>query len=214
MRDCCQAIDAHFADQKARGLVASLERNGPPAETRLLLNGLINARVEGLSVLDIGSGIGVVAEQLLTAGARHAVLVDISKAYLETAARRLGNLGIAGRAEFRRGDIIELADELADADIVVLDKVICCYPDASALVQCSARKSIRFIAASYPRERWLVRLSIGFENLMRRLRTNPFRAFVHPVGSLEAELQANGFELRSVEQTYFWRCVLFARHNF
>ena len=211
MRPCCEAIDAHFSMKKAEDLQEDLRKSGPPAETRLLVKALKSAGVSGMALLDVGAGIGVLAEQLLEAGAHSAVLVDISSASLAVAASRLLQPAMSERVQFRQGDIIELSPELDDADIVTLDKVICCYPDAAALVTRSTAKTRRYYAASYPRDRWLIRLSIWFENLTRRLKGNPFRAYVHPVASIEALIRQNGFDVQSVEQTFFWRCALFVR---
>ena len=210
-RSCCQAIDRHFSAEKADDLEDALRSKGPPAETRLLVTALTRAGVAHSTVLDVGAGTGLLTQQLLEAGARRAVLVDISNAYLAAAADRLTQAGLSDRVQFRQGDVTELAGELDDADVVTLDKVICCYPDARALIASSTRRALRYYAASYPRDRLLVRLSIWFENLIRRLRGNPFRAFVHPIRSVEALIRQSGFEVLSVEQTFFWRCALFIR---
>jgi magnesium-protoporphyrin O-methyltransferase len=209
---CCNAIDAHFSAEKAAGLESDLHSKGLAAETDLLATALLDAGVVGLSVIDVGAGIGALAEKLLGAGAQQAVLVDISAAYLEAAKRRLGSHS-GKRVEFLHGDITELASKLDDSDIVTLDKVICCYPDARALISSSTKKARRYYAASYPRDRWLVRLAIWFENTVRRLRGNPFRAYVHSVDSIEELMRKNGFQARAIQQTFFWRCVLFARSN-
>jgi ubiquinone/menaquinone biosynthesis C-methylase UbiE len=211
MHACCRPIDAHFSAEKAEGLEQDLVSRGPPQETQLLITALTQQGVADMTVLDIGAGIGVLTEQLLIHGARSAVLVDISSAYLRAAEQRLTRLQLDGRVQFRLGDVVELADELGQSDIVTLDKVICCYPNYRELIEQSSSKAKRFYAASYPRDWLLPRVSIWFENFMRRLRGKPFRAYVHPVRSIEALLRQNGFELGSMQQTLFWRCVLFVR---
>ena len=211
LTSCCGAIDLHFSATKAEGLENELKSKGPPAETQLLLDSLRRADVTGMTVLDVGAGIGVLSERLLAAGARSAVLVDISTAYLKAAEARLAQTPFVNSVQYRQADIIEVAAELADADIVTLDKVICCYPNWEELVNSSTRKAKRFYAASYPRRRIPVRLAIWFENFMRTLRGNPFRAFVHPVTSIEALIERNGFERLAVQHTFFWRCAVYRR---
>jgi len=165
----------------------------------------------GYDVLDIGAGLGVVAERLLADGADRATLVDASIAYQAAARRRLTEGGLAERVTLKCGDFLELANQLEPADIVTLDKVICCYPDMRRLVEESARRARKLYAASYPRDNWLTRLAIGYENLARRLRRKPFRAYVHPVNGIEQVLRANGFELSASRQTWFWRIALYER---
>jgi magnesium-protoporphyrin O-methyltransferase len=211
MRDCCQIIDGHFETAKVAGKLLELEHNGPPPETRHLIDMLTGAGVQGLSVLDVGAGSGIVADQLLRAGAARATLVDISSAYLEAARQRLVCSGVYERAELRLGDVTALADAIAPADVVTLDKVICCYPDGPGLVQKSLSKAKHFYGATYPREHVFVHLSFWFENIMRRLRGQPFRTFVHPIAEIEALLLQAGFERQVVRQTFAWRIVLFER---
>ena len=210
-RACCGPIAAHFTEEKAAGLEKELISHGPPAETQLLVDALKREGVAGMTILDVGAGIGVLTEGLLNAGAQTAVLVDISNAYLNAASRRLSRPEFFERVKFRQGDVTELDEELSDADIVTLDKVICCYPDFRALVQQSTRKARRYYAASYPRQRWATRAAIRFENFIRSVRGNPFRAYVHPVHPLEALIEQNGFVRKHVQQTFFWRCTLFER---
>ncbi|MGH7554713.1 MAG: class I SAM-dependent methyltransferase [Longimicrobiales bacterium] len=210
MRECC-AIDAHFTSDKARSQREELERNGPPEETRLLAEALADAGAAGCTILDVGAGIGIVTERLLASGARSGVLVEASSAYLDAAARYAAQRGLSDRLDFRHGDFVEIAATVASADIVALDKVICCYPEMRALVEQSAARAKWLLGATYPRDNWLVRTVIGFENLVRRFRGNPFRGYVHPVVEIEALLRASGFELRSLDQTRFWRVVVFVR---
>jgi magnesium-protoporphyrin O-methyltransferase len=212
-RTCCGSIAAHFTEEKAAGLENDLNARGPAAETQLLVDALARAGVTGMTVLDVGAGIGVLTQGLLEAGARSALLVDISKAYLDAAARRLERAQLLGRVEFQQGDITQLSGELNDADIVALDKVICCYPDFRELVHASTSKARRFYAASYPRQRWATRFAIWFENFTRAVRGNPFRAYIHPVKTLEGLIEQNGFARKNVRQTFFWRCVLFERQS-
>jgi magnesium-protoporphyrin O-methyltransferase len=210
---CCQLIDDHFSEQKAADQAKELDRTGPPEETRLLIRALEAAGVQGLQVLDVGAGLGVITERLLQAGAHSAILIDISRGYLNAAASRLEAAGFRARAELVHGDITGLPSDAGKTDVVTLDKVICCYPDMRKLVQLSASKAGRFWAATYPRERWLVRLMFWFENTMRKLRGNRFRTFIHPIRAIESELEAHGFVLRSAEHTGLWRVVLFERRQ-
>jgi magnesium-protoporphyrin O-methyltransferase len=210
MPECC-AINAHFTSEKARSQLEELKRKGPPEETRLLANALADAGAAGCTILDVGAGIGIVTERLLASGAVRGVLVEASTAYLDAAAGYAAERGFSDRLDFRHGDFVEIATTVASADIVALDKVICCYPEMRALVEQSAARAERLLGATYPRDNWFVRTAIWFENLVRRLRGNPFRGYVHPVVEIEALLRTNGFELRSVEQTRFWRVVVFVR---
>jgi hypothetical protein len=51
-----------------------------------------------------------------------------------------------------------MADRLPDADVVILDEVVCCFPDWQRMVGSSPR---RLYALGYPRDRALTRASSG-----------------------------------------------------
>ena len=107
----------------------------------MLLEMIRRRGVEGASVLDVGAGIGIVDRELLRAGAASAVLVDGSAAYLDVARAETDAEGLGERVRIVLGDFTRLAPELPAADVVTLDRVICCYPDVDALVDLSAARA-------------------------------------------------------------------------
>jgi 2-polyprenyl-3-methyl-5-hydroxy-6-metoxy-1,4-benzoquinol methylase len=118
-------------------------RKGLEPSQKHLMKGLTASGFNGATLLDIGCGIGYLHQRLLQAGASSAVGVDLSAKMLEEAHAQAREQGLAERTDYREGDFVELADVMAPADIVILDKVICCYPDAQALVEGSARMARR-----------------------------------------------------------------------
>ena len=46
-----------------------------------------------------------------------------------------------------------MSDEIEAADVVTLDRVICCYPDMEALVGRSAERALRLYGLVHPRDR-------------------------------------------------------------
>ena len=92
------------------------------------------------------------------------------------------------------------------ADIVTLDRVVCCYPDYVALLERAAASARRNLALSFPRERWFVRLRVTAENFWHRLTRNAFRTFVHPEAAMTALIRRAGFRLRDRRTTLGW-CV-------
>jgi magnesium-protoporphyrin O-methyltransferase len=95
--------------------------------TRLLVEALRTQGIEGLMLLDVGGGVGAVIYALLQSRASVATDVDASAAYLATARDEAERQGLAERIAFHHGDFVVLAPTLPTADIVTLDRVICCY---------------------------------------------------------------------------------------
>lgn len=154
---CC--YDDQFNGKVAATELEKYRRKGADKTTRLLVEALKTEGVDGMSLLDVGGGIGAVHHELLAAGAATAVHVDAAAPYIEAAAQESARRGHTGRVTFLRGDFVTLAPDLPSVDVVTLDRVICCYPDMEALVAGSASKAGRLYGAVFPRERWLMKLA-------------------------------------------------------
>jgi magnesium-protoporphyrin O-methyltransferase len=188
-------------------------RNGPDRTTRMLLDLLAPYRSAGATVLDIGGGIGIIDHELLRTGAGHAVLVEGSTASLDVARDEARRLGLLDRIELVEGDFVRRAAAIDPADIVTLDRVVCCYPDAERLVGLSAARARTVYGLVLPRDRRLVRIAIGLENLWLRMRRKAFRAYVHPTARVDEIAAANGLRPGSERHTAFWRVVVYDRRS-
>src|SRR3989449_5435460 len=192
---CCTgpcAAASHFNPKKADRDLRRYQRHGPDISTRILLSEIRRWPLQGLHLLDVGAGIGVIALELAGAGLAGVTLADASADYLEAARRHLASRDASLRAQFILGDFAATAGSLPDADIVTLDRVVCCYPDVEALLGAAAARTRRLLAFTYPRDRWYMRAVIVLENLWRRLTGNSFRTFVHPPQRIGAVLEAAG----------------------
>src|SRR6266702_2204800 len=119
--------------------------------------------------------------------------------------------GVSARIQFQLGDFVALAPQVAAADIVTLDRVVCCYPGMEPLVRLSAERCRRLYGLSYPRYRWPVRAVVSTENAFRGLFRNPFRSFVHSPTVMDQLLRALGFALQSKVRTFAWEVVVYER---
>lgn len=207
----CRVIDDKFGRKVAQGDLRRYRRRGPGDTTARMLAMVRELLLEDVTLLDVGGGIGVLVHELVGSEARSAVLVDASSAYLAVATAEAVSRGIADRVRVLHGDFLEVARDLDAADVVTLDRVVCCYPDYRALLAAAARKSRKLLALSYPRDRWYVRLVIALENFARRLRGDPFRTFVHPPEEMGRVLRGAGFAPRRTHDGIVWQVVLFTR---
>jgi len=131
--------------------------------------------IDGATILDIGGGVGAVPHALLEAGARAATDVDVSSSYVDAARAEAERRGVAPQIVFRQGDFVSLAAEIPEADVVTLDRVICCYPDVRALVSLSASHARRLYGLVFPRDTWWARLGMAIVNLVLFMMRNPMR---------------------------------------
>ena len=211
-RTCCQTdYDALFDDRAARRELAEYRRRGPRGTTARLLAAIRDEGVVGASVLDIGGGVGVIGAELLTAGAASLTGVEASGPYLATAREEIDRRGFADRATFHHGDFVTRAPEVEKADVVTLDRVICCYEDWTALVDRSLERARRLYGLVYPVDRWWMRLSVGLVRGISRLFGQPAPFAVHPDREVDARIRAAGFTPILQERGLAWQTVLYRR---
>jgi 2-polyprenyl-3-methyl-5-hydroxy-6-metoxy-1,4-benzoquinol methylase len=130
----CAGCNSQFGIEHAAKDLKRYRENGPDPTTRLLLDAIKTHGLQGATLLDVGAGIGVIHHELLSAGARSAVHVDATDANLQIAEQEASRQGHRDKVTFLRGDFVELARKISPADIVTLDRVICCYPNMEELV--------------------------------------------------------------------------------
>jgi len=207
----CASADRQFTAARALTELRRYRRRGPTGTARRILRMLSESRVQAETLLDVGAGIGVLHHELLARGARSAVHLEAAAAYVDAGREETTRRGQSDRVRFVQGDVVDLAEQLAPADLVALDRVICCYPAAESLVQTTASKARRFWVASFPRDRWITRGHTRWENARRARAGNPFRSFVHPVPGIYALLGAAGLVPLRIHRGLFWEVTLCAR---
>ena len=207
----CRDSETFFSEFTAKRDLRKYRRKGPLRTTRMLLEALRARGSDARTLLDVGGGVGAIQHELLDGGLTRAVHVDASRAYLKASAEEATRRGHQGKIEYRFGDFVDLAPTLPEADIVTLDRVVCCYPHIEPLVEASARKAERLYGLAYPRERRAVRAFVGAGNLYFRIRRTNFRSYVHPRRAILAVLARSGFRLASANQTYMWHVEVFER---
>jgi magnesium-protoporphyrin O-methyltransferase len=212
--DCCKPdYDSVFSEKRAAKDLKRYRRKGPDPTTRLLIDALKSAGVRDKTLLDIGAGIGVIDHELLEAGARSAMHVDASEASARAATEEASRRGTVGRLRFRRGDFVALAPEIEAADLVTLDRVICCYAGMEQLVTASASHARQLYGIVVPRQRRLTRVMALGINLIFRITRNPFRFYVHPLRDIDRAVQGAGLSPRSVKDTFIWRVAVYRRND-
>ena len=192
-------------------MVRRYRRRGLEAVQRRLLEGLTAAGVAGDSVLEIGCGTGELQRHVLAAGAVSAVGIDVAGGMIERAQAAAAQAGLEQRTTFLVGDAVERAAELPPAAVVVLDKVLCCYPEIDTLLQMSLERTQRLYAVVVPRPHWLVatvwRLAIAVFKLLR----SSFHPFYHDWHRTAAAIAGAGFHRIFSARTLAWEAWIFRR---
>lgn len=212
MSGCCDpsAYRATFSAREAERAARSFERRGLDSAAGPMIGALARGGLEGRTVLEVGAGVGTAVVALVKSGAERSVAVDISPEYRVEAERLFRRHAISDRVELVTGDITQTTS-VGEADVVFLNKVICCYPDAPALLEAVTSRTVDRLAMSFPRRRLLVRVVFGLVNLGQRLRRNSFRVFVHPPDELKAGVEAAGLRSVASGRTPVWEWHVWER---
>jgi SAM-dependent methyltransferase len=208
--NCCGTAD-FFGDRIARRNIRKYRRSGPYGTTKRLLAALEQADVPKETLLDVGGGIGMIAHEMLATGTSHAVIVDASPAFLAAARDESERRLTEDRLRLQLGDAVELRDDVPAADVVTLDKVVCCYVDMESLLAIAASRARRLVALVYPRDDWWVRALVACGNFALRLRGSAFRSYVHRNADIEAALRRSGLARRTLRRGPFWIVAVFER---
>jgi magnesium-protoporphyrin O-methyltransferase len=209
--NCCEITDSAFTEEEARADLRNYRTNGPSKQTKLLLEAIRSLGLKNARLLDIGGGVGAIHHELLGIVADEATHVDASSAYLKEAKNEAARRGHSDQVRFIHADFTDVASELPTADIVTLDRVVCCYPNFRRLLKSAAEHSQRALAFTYPREIWYLRIALRLMNFFQRLRRDPFRVFLHPVAEMDALLKREGFQRVTQRRLFVWEMALYQR---
>ena len=210
---CCRSgpCEQMFSPRAARRSLERYRSKGLDEIERRIVASAKEGGIQDAHVLEIGGGIGAIQAELLEAGAATGEIVELVSAYEPYARALASDKGFAGRVTFRVADLVEDPDAVEPADVVVLNRVVCCSPDGVELSGVAARLARRTILLSYPRDvRW-VRLGIGLINLGQWLFRRSFRAFVHPPAKLRAAIEEQGLRATDLGHTAFWEYTTLQR---
>ncbi len=213
--NCCASSDCggtnDFFSKWARKYAKRFRKKGLEKVQRLLLEGIRTESVQEKDILDIGCGVGSLHLTLLQEGAARATGIDVAEGMLEKAREFSSGLGLQEKVSYRLGDFVELADTLPDADITVLDKVVCCYGDLDRLLENSLKKTKRIYGLVYPRNNFLVGGMFKLQISILRLFRSKFHPFWHDWDIMNQKIAQSGFQLLYQRPTLAWTVAVFQR---
>ncbi|TDI82703.1 MAG: methyltransferase domain-containing protein [Caldithrix sp.] len=207
----CQGIEEQFNQKLAERELQKYRKKGPGKPTRILLEAIQTSGVEGLTLLDIGGGVGAIQSELFKSGLSQATEVEGSSAYLEAAKKEAERQGYLDEVNFIQGDFVEMVKEIPSADIVTLDKVICCYPDLQTLVGLSSQKAGKIYGVIYPVDTWWMKFGVRIPNFFFKIKHNPFRLYVHPTQAIEALIRKSGLKRKFYCKLFMWHVAVYQR---
>ena len=183
-------------------------RKGLTGSAGWLLQVLDQDGVTDRSVLEVGGGIGSLQIELLEAGARHATNVEIIDSYEAAARSVIAEHGLEARVERHVADYARHPEHTPAADIVIMHRVLCCYPDADTLTAAACSRARDRVAITIPRDTPWVKLGFWGMNAWLGLRRIAFRGYVHPRGQILEVARSHGFHATLHQRGPLWESVI------
>jgi SAM-dependent methyltransferase len=210
---CCFDEWAAYTAKRAR-------RRGTAARvTVAMVDALDTAGLDGRTVLDAGCGSGDLALAALERGATTATGFDLGSGAIGIAVDVARERGLSDRARFEVGDASTAS--LPASDVVVVHRVICCYPDATNLVANTLAVAGDLYAFTAPVDRGLVgrlnRITTWVSNgwyALRRRKYRGFRVFVHDLDAIDETVRRAGFApIHRRRARVVWDLALYRRRG-
>jgi 2-polyprenyl-3-methyl-5-hydroxy-6-metoxy-1,4-benzoquinol methylase len=207
MSSCCnpRGYDKTFNTRFARRMANRYRKRGLDKTAKRMVE--LIADVPAATVLEVGGGVGEIQVELLKRGAVRATNLELSEAYEPQARQLLADSGLSDRVQRRIVDISEAPGAVEPADVVVLHRVVCCYPDYARLLGAAADHARRRLVFSHPPRNPASRAFFAAQNLVFRVQGSKFRVFTHPPRAMHEVLAQRGFRVETVRSTIAWRVV-------
>ncbi len=213
MSDCCSPHGYRwaFSERNARAEAKRYRRKGLDPTSSQIIDLVRQRGLAGSTVLEIGGGIGSLQLELLKAGAARATGIELTPTYEDVAAELIDEAELGDRVERRLMDFAATPDQVAAADVVIMNRVICCYPDMPRLVGAAADHAQDLLVLSYPRETWWTRIGLRLGNLALRLARREFQIYLHSPKSVVATSEQHGLSTLFDYKGRFWTVAAFSR---
>lgn len=206
--DCCNpnGLNRLFAGRLIRKELRAYRRSGLNKRQQKII-ALLEPLTPGAAVLDIGCGVGALGTNLLKRGAARSTFVDVSSSYLQAARTVATEAKVEERADFHRDDFAVSERPYLQADVVVLDRVVCCYPDAVTLLTKAAHHSQQTLVFTCPRPFWFMRVFRALCTLSMRLWRQEYRFFLHDPALLVQAATSVGHVVVATHPLGVWQVV-------
>lgn len=213
MGDCCSPKGYRwiFSENRARAEARRYRRRGLDATSRRIAELLKKQGVAGRTLLEVGGGVGAIQIELLKAGVTRAMSIELTPTYEEAARELLQEAGLVDRVERAVMDFAVAAGEVEAADIVIMNRVICCYPDMPKLVGAAADHASEVLVVSFPKERWWIRIGLNLGNLALRVTRRGFQVFLHSPDKILATADRHGLKMTFNRPGLFWQVAALRR---
>jgi magnesium-protoporphyrin O-methyltransferase len=213
MPDCCspKGYGWIFSERSAQAEARRFRKRGLDGTSNGIVDFLKKRGVAGDTVLEVGGGIGAIQIELLKAGAAAVTSIELTPTYEDVAAGLLAENGLADRVERKVMDFADSEQRVEAADVVVMNRVVCCYPDMPRLVHAASRHARKVLVMTYPTKSPVLVAVFGIANFLLRAFRREFHIFLHSPPAILATSGADGMSIALNHKGILWTTAALTR---
>jgi hypothetical protein len=137
--------------------------------------------------------------------------VELTPTYEDVAKRLVEEAGLSERVERKVMDFAEAAAEVDAADLVIMNRVICCYQDMPRLAGAAADHARRLLVMSYPKRAWWTIAGLAIANWIFWAARLEFHIFLHPPAHILATSERSGLRPVLDDPGLLWTVAALSR---
>jgi magnesium-protoporphyrin O-methyltransferase len=190
--------------------------DGLAESSQLLLDFLKNQGLDGKHLVELGCGPGGFSIECLKHGAASSIGIDLSPEMVKVANDLATSLNLQTRAKFQVGNAA--TTDIPRADIVVMDKMLCCFPDSTSIFENVISAAGEIIGFIVPRDQGLfkipLRIAVYLKNAYEKLRNrNLGWMYLHSLSRIDQTLKNAGFNYCQKQVSGFWIIFSYSKKN-
>ena len=211
---CCTDFNLQFNENYFQNYLKEYHSKGLPNQSKLMFDYLVSYGIQNHSVMEIGSGAGALHMNLVKSGAKRSIGIDASEWAMKASEQLKKEIDPSINSETITAEISRIKENYGKFSVVIMDRVLCCYPNAETLLESAVLHSSELIAISIPRNLIWIRIGAIIVNTIQSVLRRKFRIFIHSHYRIEEILRTNQFIEIHSEQTRLWRMRVYRSTDF
>ncbi|OLS26543.1 MAG: tRNA (cmo5U34)-methyltransferase [Candidatus Heimdallarchaeota archaeon LC_3] len=188
-------------DNESEDYFKGYEKKSIPKTAEVQIDSIIEAKSS--TVIDVGSGPGVIMIKMLDQGVQHVTGIDLSPKMIEIAQKEIEKKNLVAKTELIEGSFLEIVPKKVDA--IFLHRVLCCHPDREVMIDKSVSHDPNIITFTSLRDWKLLRGGLVVVKGIRKLiRGKFFLPFVPRFSEIDEQLKKEGYYPITTYKSKLW----------
>ena len=204
-----EKLIAKMFDNESEDYFKEYEKKGLPKTAEIQIDSIIDAKAS--TVIDVGSGPGVLMIKMLERGVQHVTGIDLSPKMIEISKNEIEKKNLGAKTELIQGSFLEILPKKVDA--ISLHRVLCCHPDREVMIDKSLSHEPNLITFTSLRDWKLMRIFLKLMKGVRKLiRGKFFLPFIPKFNEIDKQLKKEGYYPATTYKSKLWITKTYKRN--